>query len=159
MLQCYILTLCDQTSRYKAGMAAVNVAHAEAMEECRTRHICIQVCIGRVLKAVVCNDMIWWCLIGCNGDSNISQIIAMEYQNPQYACKIWCHLHCMPLYICLPLLPTPPFVESTLPTLNKAKPHRNCSTFCRPTILLMKCNTAAESATCPPCPSDQQLIN
>jgi len=46
-------------------MAAVNVAHAEAMEECRTRYICLQVCVARVLLAVVCHDMLWWCLIGC----------------------------------------------------------------------------------------------
>jgi len=80
-------------------------------------------------------------------------------QSPQFACKIWCHLHCVPLCTCLPLLPPPPFFELTLPTLNKTKPHRNCANFCRPTILLMKCNTAAESAMCPSRPSEEQLIN
>lgn len=59
MLRCYILTLCAQTSRYKADMAAVNIAHAEAMEECRTSHICLQVCFGQFIESchMQCHDM------------------------------------------------------------------------------------------------------
>jgi len=49
VLQWHTLTLCGQTSRYEANTAAASVAHAEAMEECRTRYICLQVCIACVV--------------------------------------------------------------------------------------------------------------